>query len=236
MNPPFALLPIAFLLATPAAAEKILLADNREVLSNWQQSAGTPQTAELVKQDDGSTRIEWKGGITLDKYNNRATGGTLLNPALNGSFYKAQVQGDLSATAPDGNVTYLQVSGTHSDDRALQRYPLLLQSAQMGWAGDGYQVALGDVAPDFSTLGTSLGIRGVLAQKQFGQSVVSASVGTLTPTWNSLADTAKRTQFLRNVAAAKIDMLVGSATRAFVSFQGYADDPATLDSGVSALA
>lgn len=236
MTPPFALVPIAFLLATPAAAEKILLADNSAVLSNWQQAAAPSQTAELVKQDDGSTRIEWKGGVTLDKYNNRATGGTLLNPALNGNFYKVQAQGDLRASAPDGNLTYLQVSGTHSDDRALQRYPLLLQSAQMGWAGDGYQVALGDVAPDFSTLGSSLGMRGVLAQKQFGQSVVSAAVGTLTPTWNSLADTAKRTQFLRNVAAAKFDMPVGSATRAFVSFQSYADDPATLDHGLSALA
>ena len=236
MNSPFALFPFAFLLATPAAAEKILLADNSKVLSNWQQTAGTPQTVELVTQDDGSTRIEWKGGVALDHYQNRATGGTLLNPALNGNFYKAQVQGDLRATAPNGSVAYLQVSGTHSDDRALQRYPLLLQSAQMGWAGDGYQVALGDVVPSFSSLGTSLGMRGLLAQKQFGQSVVSVSAGTLVPTWNSLADAAKRTQFLRNVAAAKFDMPVGSATRAFVSFQGYADDPSTLDQGVSSLA
>lgn len=236
MNPPFALLPFAFLLATPAAAEKIQLADNGEVLSTWQQTAGTPQTAELVTQNDGGTRIEWKGGVALDRYNNRATGGALLNPALNGNFYKGQFQSDLRATTPDGRLMYLQVSGTHSDDRALQRYPLLLQSAQMGWAGDGYQVALGDVAPDFSTLGTSLGIRGVLAQKQFGQSVVSVSAGTLAPTWNSLADAAKRTQFLRNVAAAKFDMPVGSTTRAFVSFQGYADDPATFDRGLSALA
>lgn len=236
LNPPFALLPLVFLLATPAAAEKMLLAANSEVLSNWQQTAGTPQTAELVTQDDGSTRIEWKGGVALDHYQNRATGGTLLNPALNGNFYKAQVQSDLRATALNGNVAYLQVSGTHSDDRALQRYPLLLQSAQMGWAGDGYQVALGDVAPSFSSLGTSLGMRGVLAQKQLGQSVVSVSAGTLVPTWNSLADAAKRTQYLRNVAAAKFDIPVGSATRAFVSFQGYADDPSTLDQGVSSLA
>lgn len=236
MNPPFALLPLAFLLVTPAAAEKILLADNSKVLSNWQQTAGAPQTAELVTQDDGSTRIEWKGGVALDHYQNRATGGALLNPALKGNFYKAQVQGDLRATAPNGNVTYLQVSGTHSDDRALQRYPLLLQSAQMGWAGEGYQVALGDVAPSFSSLGTSLGMRGVLAQKQFGQNVVSVSAGTLVPTWNSLADEAKRTQYLRNVAAAKFDMPIGRATRAFVSFQGYADDPSTLDQGLSVLA
>jgi hypothetical protein len=229
-------LPALLQTASPATAETTRLADNTEVLTDWQQRAGGGQRAELVAQDDGGTHIEWKGGITLDQYNNRASGGTLLNPALNGNFYKLQLQGDLRGISSGGNLSYFQFSALQSNDRAIQRDPMLLQSAQVGWAGEGYQVALGDVAPDFSPLGTSLGLRGVLAQKQIGQSLISVSAGTLVPSWNSLVEPTQRTEYLRNVAAAKFDLPLGSATRAFASLQSYADDPASLDSGLSALA
>lgn len=229
-------LPFVVLFTVPAAAETMRLADNDAVLSNWQQAAGTSQSATLIKQDDGGTRIEWKGGVSVDAYSTDATGGVLLNPASNGTFNTEQFQSDLRATTADGRLMYLQLSGMRSNDHSQQQNLFLLQSAQMGVAGKSYQVALGDVVPNFSALGTSLGVRGVLAQKRLGNTVVSASAGTLVSTWESLADPAKRSQFLRNVVATKVDMSLGATSRVFASFQGYADDPASLDGRLSPVA
>ncbi len=215
-----------------------VLADNSEVLQAWQQGAAGGQTPDLVQQADGGTTIEWHGGVTLDKYVNSSSGGNTLTPNRGGSYYKAQVQSDLRGTSPDGDLSYMQLSLTNTDDRSvLSSNPTQINSLLMGRAGKDYQITLGDVVASYSQLGTSLGLRGIGGQKLFGQSsMFSASAGVQAPSWEALANTVPRTQFLRNVYAGKAETAFSEAWRGYVTTQGYADDTGSLGRGMSLLA
>lgn len=234
------LLALAAGCGTAAAADlssPAVLADNNEVLQAWQQGAGGGQAPDLVQQADGGTTIEWHGGITLDKYVNRSSGGSLLTPGRSGSYYKAEAQSDLRGTAADGDLSYLQLSLTNTDDRSvLSSHPTQINSLLMGRAGKDYQVTLGDVVASYSQLGTSLGLRGIGGQKLFGQSsMFSASAGVLAQSWETLANTVQRTQFLRNVYAGKAETAFGETWRGYVTAQGYSDDTGSLGQGMSLL-
>jgi hypothetical protein len=210
------------------AEDRILLADNGAVAAAWSQAAPSAPVPEVVTPPDGGTRIEWSGGVSLDIHNNDASGGATLNPNPNGSFFQLRAQGDLRANQADGGLNWLQFNATRSDDRALQSVNTLIGSFQGGFSGKDYQVMLGDVTPDFSSLGTQLGIRGLMARKMLGQTVLSGTAGTLAPIWNDLWDRDHRAQYLRHVAAVKLDTPLGDATRGFVTMQGYSDDTGSL--------
>lgn len=218
------------------AAERILLADNSQVAAAWAQEAPAAPVPDVVAQPEGGTRIEWHGGISLDAYQNHATGGTTLNPTLDGGFFRLQAQGDLRASRPDGSLNWLQFNLARSDDRAVQSVNTLIGTLNGGFSGPDYQVTLGDVTPDFSSLGTRLGLRGVMAQKLLGQTVLSGTVGTLTPIWNDLWEEDTRAQYLRHVAAFKLDTPLGTGTRGFITLQGYGDDSASLDGNLAGAA
>lgn len=225
------LLPLASLLSAHAQAEQPLLADNSQVLSAFAQSTGAAPP-ELVRQEDGGTRIEWKGSVAVDLYDNRvrvpASTGNVTSPQADGNFHRIQVSGDLRGLTPDNRIRYLQFMATQSDDRAVQSYPLLFNSVQAGHVSATTQLAVGDVNADFSALGTRLGVRGVLATTLLGPSTLSVSAGTLAPTWNAVMDEDKRTEYLRNLISAKLDAPLSATTRGFFSVQGYTDDPATV--------
>ncbi len=234
----FGLLPLIGLCVSPAMAGKTLLADNAQVLSVFGQATGTAPPA-LVTQDDGGTRIEWQGGVGVDLYDNRVTvpaaTGNLTSPHGDGGFHRIQLTGDLRRHAPEERLAYLQFMATQSNDPAVQRHQVLVNSFQAGHATPSTQFAFGDVNADFTALGTSLGVRGLLAAARVGESTVSAVAGTLAPTWNAVMDEGVRTEYLRNVISAKIDTPLTGTTRAFVSLQGYADDAATLSLDQQAL-
>jgi hypothetical protein len=216
----------------------LILADNGQVLSAWQQSAGGAAQPELVKQEDGGTKIEWHGGVTLNKYVNTASGGALQTPQTSGSYYKAQIGSDLRVTSPDGNMSFAQVSLTNSNDRAvLSQYPTQINSLVIGRAGPGYQMSFGDTALNLSQLAGSLGgMRGFLGQKQFGLStIVSGAAGVISPSWEALEGVVPRTQFLRNAYAAKVETKWGESTQLFVIQEGYSDNQSSLDSASSLL-
>ena len=234
-----------FLLSTaaiPALAvanpDALILADNNQALAAWQQSADGTAQPELVKQADGGTKIEWHGGVTLNKYVTSASGGTLQTPQTSGSYYNAQISSDLRATSPDGDTSFAQVSLTNSNDRAvLSQYPTQINSLVVGRAGPGYQMSFGDTALTLSQLAGSLGgMRGFLAQKQFGSStIVSGAAGVLSPSWEALEGVVPRTQFLRNAYAAKVETKWGESTQLFLIQEGYSDDQSSLDSSASLL-
>ncbi|HET7831422.1 MAG TPA: hypothetical protein VFK88_00505 [Gallionella sp.] len=211
------------------------LADNSEVLQAWQSASGG-EMPELAQDPEGGTRIEWHGGITLDKYETNATGGNTLTPLRQGNFYKAQVQGDVRGTNQEGEVSYAQFSATNTDDRAALSHATQINSLQFGRMGKGYQVALGDVAASFSALGASLGLRGILAQKQFGQTTLAGTAGVIAESWESLVRSVPRTKLVRDVAAAKLETPVSASTRVFGTVQGYSDEKGSLATGISALA
>jgi len=223
---------------TPAqAGERILLASNDQVLVAWQQGQQGGPTPQLVEQESGGTVIQWQGNITYDIYRRETKGGYLLTPHSTGNFYQGRLASDVRAQNSRGSVSYLQLSARYTDDPAVLSKAVggQIDTLQFGHVAEGYQVAFGDVAANFSTLGTSLGLRGFLGQTLIGQTVVSASAGYLAQDWETLVDSSKRTQYLRQVYALKIETPVHENLRIFVSGQGYRDDTDSLDAGMSML-
>jgi hypothetical protein len=230
--PLLALLGLALLpLRQAGAAERIVLADNSQVLAAWQQNSGGGAAPQLVEQEGGTTVLQWQGGVVLDWYRNSSSGGHLLTPQRSESFYRAQAHGDLRGTAPGGAVSYLQFAGSHSDDPAVLSHAPggQIDSLQMGRTGANYHLAMGDVAVNFSTLGSNLGLRGLMGQGLLGKTLVAGAAGFVTDGWNALGDEAKRSRYLRQVFAAKVETPLAGGTRVFVTGQGYEDDAATLD-------
>ena len=224
-------------LAAAAPADRVVLADNDTVLAAWQQSAGGAQP-ELVKQDDGGTKIEWHGGVTLDRYTDSVSGGTLLTPMRSGSYYKADIHSDLRAITPDGDTAFAQFSLTNTNDRSvLSSHDSQINSLVIGRSGQDYDFRFGDTSLDLSRLaGSTGGMRGVQAQRRFGTStVVSVADGVLTPSWEELDGAVPRTQYLRHAYAMKLEQGIGDATRLFVTHEGYSDDPNTIDSSNALL-
>lgn len=219
--------------ATPALAAS-QLADNGTVLAQFAQASGGP-APELKKGDDGATQIEWHGGATVDFYSRSASGGAMLTPYSGGHYHRIGMQSDLRGTAPEGDVSWMQFALTQSDDPSL----IMLGNSQIntlnaGRAGKGYRLAFGDVAVNHSTLGANLPLRGILAQRYFGQALVSASAGVIAESWEALADQGRRRMFLKNAYALKAESPFGQNLQAYATVQGYREDGDSV--GANALA
>lgn len=202
--------------ATPALAAS-QLADNGTVLAQFAQASGGP-APELKKGDDGATQIEWHGGATVDFYSRSASGGAMLTPYSGGHYHRIGMQSDLRGTAPEGDVSWMQFALTQSDDPSL----IMLGNSQIntlnaGRAGKGYRLAFGDVAVNHSTLGANLPLRGILAQRYFGQALVSASAGVIAESWEALADQGRRRMFLKNAYALKAESPFGQNLQAYAT-------------------
>ena len=211
------------------------LADNGAVLAQFAQASGGP-APELVKGEDGTTQIEWHGNATVDFYSRSASGGATLTPYSGGQFHRIGMQSDLRGTAPEGDVSWMQLALTQSDDPSL----LLLGNSQIntlsaGRAGQGYRLALGDVAVSHSSLGANMPLRGILAQRYFGQTLVSASAGVIAESWEALADQGRRRMFLKNAYALKAESPFGQNLQAYATVQGYREDGDSVGANAPAL-
>jgi len=221
------------LVVQPAAAGQ--LADNATVLAQFAQASGTP-APQLVQDEEGATKIEWHGGATLDLYSRSASGGATLTPYSSGRFHRVGMQSDLRGTAREGDVTWMQFALTQSDDPSL----IMLGNSQIntlsaGRAGQGYRLAFGDVAVNHSSLGANMPLRGILAQRYFGQTLVSASAGVISESWEALADQGRRRMFLKNAYALKAETPVGQNLQAYATVQGYREDGDSVGAGALAL-
>lgn len=221
--------------AGPALAG-VLLVDNVQVLQSWQQNTGV--AARLVAGADGGSSLQWQGGLSLDAYRNDSSGGNLTTPLRDGTFYKVQAQGDLRATDAAGAVSYLQFSASHTDDRGVISHAPggQINTLQLGRAGQGYLLALGDVVANFSALGANAGLRGLLGQRQVGRAVLSATAGMLTESWEALAGAVEHTRHPRQVLAAKLEAPWGQSGRLYATVQGYEDLERDLADGATVLA
>lgn len=210
-------------LATQAATYQ--RAANEQVLQLWAQASGMA-APELVEGggSDGGTRLEWKTGVSYDYYQNRSRGGFLLTPVRDESANNtAQLQTEARASGR-GGVSWFTLGASFSDDRAVLDHPTLISNLQMGHAGERYRVALGDVPTGFSTLGTDIGLRGLLAEAYLGSALLQAVAGVQADSWESIARDERRSRYQRNSYGFKLEQPFGESFSAYLSTQAYADD------------
>lgn len=222
-------------LSAASAGAGTQLADNATVLAQFSQASGAP-APQLSPAEEGATKLEWHGGATLDLYSRSASGGATLTPYSGGHFHRVGLQSDLRSTAREGDVSWMQFALTQSDDPSV----VLLGNSQIntlsaGRAGQGYRLAFGDVAVNHSSLGANMPLRGMLAQRYFGQTLVSASAGVIAESWEALADQGRRRMFLKNAYALKAETPLGESTRGHVTVQGYREDGDSVSPAALAL-
>jgi hypothetical protein len=226
---------LALGLSATQASATTHLADNNTVLAQFAQASGGP-APQLVEADEGGTKIEWHGGVSADYYSRSASGGTILTPYSGGHFHRIGIQSDLRGTSPEGDVAWAQFALTQSDDPSV----LMLGNSQIntlsaGRAGQGYRFAVGDVAVSHSTLSAYTPLRGALAQRYFGQTLLSASAGVVAESWEALADQGRRRMFLKNVYALKAERPFSQNLQAYATVQGFREDGDSVGSGAIAL-
>jgi len=222
-------------LASSSARAGTQFSDNSTVLSQFAQASGAP-APRLAPDEDGATRIEWHGGATVDFYSRSASGGATLTPYSGGHFHRIGMQSDLRGTASEGDVSWAQFALTQSDDpSAIMLGNSQINTLNVGRAGLGYRVAFGDVAVNHSSLGANLPLRGLLAQRYFGQTLVSASAGVIAESWEALADQGRRRMFLKNAYALKAESSFGQNLQAYATVQGYREDGDSVGANVLAL-
>lgn len=202
------------------------VAPNEQVIQSWQQSNMGGAVPALASNEDGGTRLDWHGGATVDKYTNdiQSAGGATNTPLRSGEFYRGAFTSDLRAIHTDNSVDYFQVGLTTSDDMAvLSQNPYQINNIQLGRTGEGYSVAVGDIAPNFSSLSSALGARGVYGQRQLGGFTVHAFSGQVAENWEVLSSTVPSNQYLREVHGAKVEKMFGSNLRTYVTAQAFSE-------------
>lgn len=208
-----------------AQAASYQRAANEQVLQLWAQDSGMA-APRLVEEGggEGGTRLEWKTGISYDYYQNSSRGGSLLTPIRDENVNNtAQLQTEARLSSRSG-LSWFNLGATFSDDRAVLGHPTLINSLQMGHAGEGYRVALGDVPTGFSTLGTNIGLRGLLAEAYLGDVLLQAVAGVQADSWESIARKERRSRYQRNSYGFKAQRPFGESLTAFLTVQGYSDD------------
>jgi hypothetical protein len=202
-------------------------AANAQVLQSWQQQTG--QAASVNAQGG----VEFHGSATVDAYTNKVSspsGNPALSPLQSNDFGKLVFQGDIRTQSAEQDITYAQGVLTSTNDRSVMaRYANQINSFQTGRAGQGYQFAFGDVVANYSTLSSNLGLRGLLAARQFGALTVTGVAGTVAESWEALLNRsaldnlAPRTRYLRDVMGIKAEYAFDQQLSAFATLQNYAD-------------
>lgn len=223
----------SFVLSVFAEEPSSITPNTNEAASNaWQQSNVGASTPVLITQEDGSTKIEWHGGVTLDGYVNSmsSASGDFGSPLNNGQFFKAQIQSDLRGITPSGDVNYFQFGLTQTNDRSvLSLFPRQINNLQLGRSGAGYLIVAGDVAPNFSSLSSSLGLRGLIGQKQVDGTTVSGYAGVVVPSWEMLEGKVVRNQLLRDVQGIKLEQALSGNMKIYATGQHGVDRSDSAD-------
>lgn len=207
-------------------AAPVRVEPNDQVLQSWQQSNLGGAVPALVQDQDGSTRLDWRAGVTLDVYSNdiQSANGAGNTPLRPGTFYKSSVTSDLRAIHEDSTVDHFQLGVTNSDDRAvLSQNQYQINNLQVGRTGENYRVALGDIAPNFSSLGSALGVRGLYGQRQFGEFTVHGFSGLVAENWEVLSSTVPSNQYFKDVQGVKLEKAFGNALQTYVTAQTYSE-------------
>jgi hypothetical protein len=211
---------------------QVQLEPNDQVIRSWQQNNLGGAGPSLKREEDGSTRLEWKGGLTVDTYSNdiSSAGGELNTPLRTGAFYKNTFNSDLRAIHKDNVVDYFQLGATTSNDLSvLSQNRYQINNLQLGRAGEGYMLSLGDVTPNFSSLSSALGVRGLYGQRQFDDVTVYGFTGMVAESWETLGNKVPRSQYLKDVHGVKLEKAFGSSLKTYVTSQSSSErEPTTV--------
>lgn len=237
-KPVFQLVTLAAVLvpALPVGAEPVRVDANDPVLQAWrQQNFGGP-SPDLVKQEDGSTKIVWSGSVTADPYSNRveSASGSMNSALQGGAFNKVVVQSDLRGIGVNGQTTHFQLGWTASNDPAvLSQHPRQINNLQVGRSGQDYLMALGDVMPNYSSLSSALGVRGLIGQIKAGDASFHAYAGVVAPSWEALGGQIPRNQYLRDVFGGKAEYQLLPQLRIYATAQSGQDRAGSVPAGLS---
>ncbi|MES2948286.1 MAG: collagen-like protein [Pseudomonadota bacterium] len=217
---------------TPGAfGAPVRVSPNDQVLKTWQQSNLGGAVPALTRGEDGSTRLDWRGGVSLDVYSNdiQSAGGSANTPLRSGTFYKSLVTSDLRSINENDAIDHFQVVVTNSDDRAvLSQNQYQINQLQVGRTAADYQVALGDIAPNFSNLGSALGVRGVYGQRQLGDTTVHGYAGQVAENWEALSSVVPSNQYIRDVHGVKVETAFGYNLRTYATAQAFSEREAPI--------
>lgn len=205
---------------------------NDDVLKNWNQQTGSQ--AQLTRDESGESKLVWTLAPSVERYRNdieSAAGSPFaVTPLRSGEYQRFGVQSDLRWLRPDGGATHAQLMFNGSDDRSvLSRYSSQIANFQAGRSGQGWQLALGDVAVNFSPLGSTLGLRGFSGQSALGGLTLAAHAGAISESWEALANRTPldnqpaRLRPIRDVWGSKLEYRFDGGWRTFTTVQGFAD-------------
>lgn len=214
-------------------ADQPVLATNEQVLQYWAQASGAAPP-KVEQTADGGSKLEWRANVSYDLYNRSVSGGQVLTPFSNGTFNRLQLQSDLRVMQPGDILNWFQFGVTASDDRSVLSMGKVINTLQAGRTGPGYRIALGDIPVNYSTLGTSLGLRGILGQRYFGNTLVSGTAGVVVESWEALNERSRRHTPLRDVYAMKVEHPLSEATGVYATAQSYSDQRDSLTPGTAA--
>lgn len=241
----------SFSLACPLHAQQteLRVTHSDDIQQSWAQHNFGAAQPRLVRDDDGGSRLEWQGDLTVDRYFQQVSsaGGNLNSYMQPGDYYKAALRANLLATRMDGGNDFLRFGLTNSNDRAvLSLHSRQIDNLQFGHSGKSYLVAVGDVAPNFSSLSSSLGARGLFGQYQRGDTSVYGYSGVVADSWEALEGAVERSRFLRDVHGLKVQYQTRPALSfyattqhgedrqgSFVSTSGSTPDPVATESSTA---
>ncbi len=197
---------------------------NAQAVDAWQAKAGGGPVPTLVPTESGTSRLEWTAGVTADSYEVKVE---TVNPALTamqaGDYYRLQTQGDFRMKTTADAQAHFQFATTHANDVAVMNRPRQINNLQAGVTASQYQFAFGDVAPNFSSLGSALAARGGLGSYRFGDLSLQAYLGTVAESWEALEGGVLRNQFLRDTKGIKAEYAWSQALKLYATRQTGAD-------------
>ena len=220
---------IFFVLTLGAAsgyAAEIKPASNQEVAQTWNRSTAADMGPTLQELDEGHFVLTKSGEVSLDTYalDVTAAASTTTTANRSGNYYRLGAQTDIRRTNEKEETDYFQASLTHSKDPAvLSRTQNQINNLQFGRARESYILSGGDVAPSFSSMSSSLAARGVLGQKAFGYFLGTAYFGVIADSWESLANSTPRSNFIRDAYGAKLEKDLFEGMNFYVTTQSAKD-------------
>ena len=210
----------------------LLVAPNDQVIQSWQQNNPGGAGPALKRDEDGSTRIEWTGGVAVDDYSNDiwSAAGLINTPQKSGTYFKNSFNSDVRIVQKNKTVNYFQLGATQSNDLSvLSQSRYQINNLQLGRSGESYLFALGDVAPNFSSLSTALGLRGLFGQRQFSDVTVSGFTGLVAESWEALDNKIPRTQYLKDAHGIKLEKMFGTSLKTYLTTQSSSErEPTTI--------
>jgi hypothetical protein len=209
--------------------EAIQAVPNAAVAQSWQQVSPGAAAPTIARNEEGGTRLEWKGGLvydtyTNDVYTNTPTPLSTLSSLRPSTFFKSSVNSDLRAVHKNSSVDYFQLGASHSDDRSVLSQGLYqVNNMQVGRTGEGYMLALGDIAPNFSSLSSSLGVRGLYGQRQFEKLTVHGFTGLVAESWEALDNSVASNGYQKEVNGLKVERSFGNALQVYLTTQTFSE-------------